>query len=113
LVRQIAKTNPKAKAELQEFDTLYKTSFFLMAGAALGIIGALLAISRRGILAALVLIVAFAGPAVLAKDWLLEKPERITGLAIWTGGLLFGGLLALLIRPKKVIPEDERAYAGV
>jgi|SRR6516164_8465174 hypothetical protein len=113
LVRAEAKTNPKALAKIQEVQSAYKASFFLMAGLPLGIIGALLAISRRGILAALVLIVAFAGPPILIKDQLLEKTDLMIGLGIWTGALLLAGLLAFFIRPKRVIPEEERAYAGV
>jgi hypothetical protein len=113
LIRQLAKTSPTAQAEVNRFETSRNASFFLMASALLGFIGSLLAISRRGILAALVLIVAFAGPVVLCKDWLLEKTDNLMGFAIWTGALVLAGLLAFLIRGKKVIPEDERAYAGV
>jgi len=121
LVRAEAKTNPKALAKIQEVQSAYKASFFLMAGLPLGIIGALLAISRRGILAALVLILACAGPAVLIKDIFMEKTEdillgkieRIYQLGLWNGALLLAGLLAFFIRPKRVIPEEESAYAGV
>jgi len=113
VIRQQAKSNPQAQAAIQEFDSLHKASYFLMAGAPLGIIGGLLALSRRGILAALVLLLAFAGPAVLARDWLMEKSDRMVGLGIFTGALVLAALLAFFIRPKKVIPEEERAYAGV
>ena len=84
-----------------------------MAGAVMGLIGGLLAVSRRGILAGLVLIAGFAGPVVIAHEWLLQDSKRMVGLGIFTGALLLAGLLAFFVRPKKIIPEDERAYAGV
>jgi len=131
---QKALNQAKSMAAIQEFDTLHRTSYFLLAGLGLGILGGVLAVCRRGVLAALLLIVAFAGPAVLARDWLLENTDtqgspffsilpfleqdnlypipslrpgdRIIGLAMFTGALLLAGLLAFLIRPKKVIRED-------
>src|SRR5262245_22102379 len=63
-----------------EYESKRKASVFFAGGAVLGILGGLLALSRRGILAALVLLVAFAGPAVLAQEWLLQVTERIVGL---------------------------------
>ena len=92
---------------------LNKATYFLMAGLPLGLIGGLLALSRRGILAALVLLAAWAGPVVFIWEMLLRENEMLLRWGILTSALLLAALLAFLIRPKKVIPEDERAYAGV
>jgi len=92
---------------------LRNASYFLMAGAAMGLIGALLALARRGILAALVLLAAWAGPAAFIWEMVLRENTLLIRWGICTGALLLAALLAMLIRPKKVIPEDERAYAGV
>jgi hypothetical protein len=121
---EIEKFNmPQIRANIQKNPSvreLYKreiaadnASYFLIAGIPMGLIGSFLAVGRRGILAFLVLLAAWAGPGVFLFDRLVNNKEALMGWALFTGALLLAALLSFLIRPKKVIPEDERAYAGV
>jgi hypothetical protein len=113
-IRANIEKNPRVREYYKREIAANNASYFLMAGLPLGLIGSFLAVARRGILAFLVLLAAFVGPIVFLFDRLVNNSEKALLLwAAFTGGLLLAALLAFLIRPKKVIPEDERAYAGV
>jgi hypothetical protein len=112
-IRASSANNPLTRERYKEVIALDNATYFLMAGAPFGLIGAFLAVSRRGILAFLVLLTAWVGPGVFLFDTLVNHSEVLSRWAICTSALIAAALFSLMIRPKKVIPEDERAYAGV
>lgn len=88
----------KAKANLAEFDKRAKTWPYLFVGCALGIVGAVLAYLRKGLFAAVVLLVGAILPAVL-------HPATL----VFTFPLILAGLLALFIRA----PQPAGLYGKV
>jgi len=112
-IRANIKKNPAVRDSYRHAIALDNATYFLMAGAPLGLIGAFLAVGRRGILAFLVLLTAWAGPGVFLFEILVNHSEILSRWAIFTAALVPAAIFSLMIRPKKVIPEDERAYAGV
>jgi hypothetical protein len=112
-IRANMKKNPVVRDTYRHAIALDNATYFLMAGAPLGLIGAFLALGRRGILAFLVLLAAWVGPGVFLFEILVNHSEVLSRWAICTSALVPAALFSLMIRRKKVIPEDERAYAGV
>jgi hypothetical protein len=98
--RQKAQGNPAAEAEFAKVDRLSKAAYFLLAGAPLGLIGGILAMLGRGKLAAVVLLLALVGPAVLAGPVVMEDNTLLGGFILFLSPLLLAGLLALTIRAR-------------
>ncbi len=90
----------------------------LFGAALLGLVGFVLLAKRRGIMAAPLLILAAVGPAAmllgslssLPQEWQAITPDNTDRLWTVVGvpGALLGvsGLIALLVRPKQVIPPS-------
>lgn len=79
------------QAMVARFDRQAKAWPFLIAGCALGLLGALMALRRRRLSALALFLCAALGPAVF-------DPRSL----VVTGGMLLAGLLALTIRPPRV-----------
>jgi hypothetical protein len=92
----------EGKAELVEFDKRAKAWPYLFIGAALGIVGGVLAFLRKGMFAALVLVAGAILPAIFNPSSLL-----------FTCPLILAGLLAFFVRgvPAPVPEPGKPAYA--
>ena len=76
---------------------LFKTAVFLLAASALGLLGMLLTVARRGAQGAVLLLLAALGP-------LLFSPGTIA----YTGALVLAALFSLLVKPPLVeVPAAE------
>src|SRR5262245_39646825 len=85
-VRGAAEATPEGKAKLAEFDRLVMSSYFLMAGALVAVVGGILAMNGRGLIAGVLMLAVVAVPVVLS-----QKPEML----IFNGLLGVAGVLAL------------------
>lgn len=95
-----------AKAKVEELDRLERAGYALMGGAALGALGCVLVLNRKGMIAGLLFLVGFAVPIAIAQD---GKP------AVFSFGLALAGLMSFFVKPaipykkpkaKRDIPED-------
>jgi hypothetical protein len=92
LVRAIAALgqDPKVKEELDKYDRIIKAAYALLASFPLGIIGAIVAYTGRGIIGGVTMLPAPVVAAVLQTNTL-----------VFSSPLVLAGLLAFTIRPRK------------
>jgi hypothetical protein len=110
VLNKAGQAGPNAGNDIQSFKTQLETLNpvlraipFLLAGAVLGLLGGILALAGRTTSAAVVLIVAGAGPGVLAPRSLV-----FTSILILAGfAALFVSFLAWVARPKDRAGEEE------
>jgi hypothetical protein len=100
--REAAKRGGLSQENLASKEEAYQTLVrlnrvwpFLLAGAALGLFGGVLALARRGKLAAALMLAAAVAPVIL-----LPIPQTLVAVA----GLALGGLLALLVKSRQSEP---------
>lgn len=87
-------------AKAKEIDRLINTAYSLLAAAVLGVVGGVLAISRKGMIAAGLFLVAFIVPLLLFGD---------AKIIIFTFGLALAALFAFFVRSKAPVPKPTRA----
>ncbi len=90
-----------------ELDRLVMAAYFLVGAGVASLIGEVLVLKRKGLIAGL-LVIAAAGAAAFFSSKIDDDERRPVVLAM-TGVLGFGGLLALLVKPKRIAaqPEEE------
>ncbi|MBA4188499.1 MAG: hypothetical protein C0467_10885 [Planctomycetaceae bacterium] len=85
--------SPDALEKVAKLDRLIYTTYTLLAGAVLGLLGCVLVFTRKGAVAAAVFFVAFVTPLVVAQD---IKPGVITS------GLALAILFSFFVKPLPV-----------
>jgi hypothetical protein len=88
--------------QMEEYYRSTRGIWFLYAAAGLGLLGTFLILFEQGLSAAILLLVAILGPALVLPQGL------ILYLLMYTGALPLAGLLAFFVRPK---PRLSRATA--
>jgi hypothetical protein len=89
-------------------------AYGLVAGFPLGVVGGVLALARKGKIASVLLLGAYATPLIILAVTLWIEPDDDRFMAFWTRGLVVSGVLLLFVRPsaprkstrKAGIPED-------
>jgi hypothetical protein len=92
LVRKVGEATKDAKvnAEVEKLDRTINTAYALLGAAALGAVGSVLALNRKGLIAGVLFLAGFAIPLALFQD---------AKLIIFTFGLGIAGVFSFLIKP--------------
>jgi hypothetical protein len=94
---------PELQEAITEHNALVRTTYMLLVGAVLCLVGAVLALMRKGFPAAVVLLLACVGPLYGLIALPGGKPKIISLIAL--AAPLIAGLLAFLVKPAAVMPE--------
>lgn len=83
--------------------------YAMIAGVPLGVVGGVLALKRKGVVAGILLLVTYAVPfLILAIGGELDlSDERARPIFFFPGGFVIAGLCAFLVRPAPKKPRDE------
>jgi hypothetical protein len=87
--------------------------YAMIAGVPLGVIGGALALKRKGVIAAILLLVTYAVPFVIliARGEIDMSDKRARPIFLFPGGFVIAGLLAFFVRPARKNDEDiEEAF---
>ena len=100
-LRPLAEKSPVAAEKLAQYDRLVRAAYALLGGAALGAVGCGLVLGRKGVIAGVLFLVAFASPMILAQDG---------KMAIFTFGLAVAALFAFFMKPGTAEVPPRRRY---
>ncbi len=108
---ELTKDNTEAKAKLNEISevkNLKMAIYGLIAGIPLGVIGGILALSRKGLFAAVLLILTYAIPfVILATGVGIDfSDKRVQPILLFPAGFLIAAFFSLFVRKKKLAPAD-------
>ena len=109
LVLELAKavSNEKAKEAVSLVEYRKTACYFMLAALPLGFAGGTFGFLRKGLIAGILLLIAFLGPLVIAFT---GPGSAIVGTVIFLLPLLVGGILAFFVKPDDMpLPAKKKA----